>query len=71
MRGENSVYRIIVEAPSHSQEAALKGEIGAASMLAILLKGQLKHLKYSMKEECTVYLRHLVEVTEDVKKTDE
>ena len=37
---ENNVYRMILRAPNYTQAAALRGEIGATSMKARILKGQ-------------------------------
>lgn len=57
---ENSVYRMIPGAPSYTQEAALKGEIGAATMKARILQGQWKYMNYSTKEEGNYLLRRIV-----------
>ena len=64
-RIENSVYRMILRASNYTQTAALRGEIGATSMKARILKGQWKYFNYCVKEESNDLLRRKMEVTKE------
>ena len=51
-----------------SQEAALEGGIGAASVKAAVLEGQQKHLIHRMQEEGNGWLRRVAEETRQERK---
>ena len=60
-RLENSVGRKILGAPSYSQGAALRGEIGISSMKARIMGGQLRYLQYILRGEGNELLERVVE----------
>lgn len=60
-RIENSVYRVILGAPSHAQIPTLRGEIGSSTMESRIRGNHLKYLKYIEENESNDLLRRIVE----------
>lgn len=60
-RIENSVYRVILGAPSYAQLPTLRGEIGSSTMENRIRENQLNYLKYVEENERNGLLRRIIE----------
>ena len=58
---ENRVYRHILGAPRYAQIPTLRGEIGASSMMARIMEGYVKYLKYLIGIDSNDLLRRITE----------
>lgn len=66
---ENTVYRQMLGAPKYAQVTTLRVEVGATSMTARIMQGQLRqYLQSSMEEDGNGIVQKIIQVMRDEKR---